>query len=1112
MRIRLLVSAAALAAALVIPSGAFAATVTVNSAPYATPVDLSWNVTASVSEVLYRAPGACAVLPMPGEVPIDTDAGAPPTGTTFSDAPGDGVFCYYVRDDAVGLYSNAVTATVDTTNPTGSVTSPALATSTTGAIVVSASDATSGVGSVAFERSDDAGATWSPMTSDSSPPYTADWDTTDGDYLVHGIVTDLAGRSFQTPDASLEVDTTQPAVTMTAPAGSSTVHGSAVTVSAHATDAGTGVTGVVFEAKTGAGSFQSIGSGVLVGGDYTMTWDTTGLNGSYTIHAIATDGATHSRTSLDVTGVLVDNTAPAVSVTAPAPSSTVHGTTVSLTANASDGGSGVLSVVFEVLPPGSGSWTQVGSPVAGPTGPYGVTWNTTSTADGTYSVRATATDNATHSTISLAVGSVLVDNTAPSVTLTAPTAAQMVGGTAVTVSATADDGTLGSGISSVDFEYQLVGAGSWSPIASDATFPYGVSWNTTLLPADGLYNVRATSHDRATHASTPVSVGSVMVDNTAPPAPSPAPTGLSPVASGPSITFNHAIDPTSGGVHSGTDHYDVYRGLSLGTVALVQTVVDDGSPSFTWIDSGLAVPPSPQNYIYVVKAVDKTGNTSAASGSLTILVDGTGQSSPTNVTAQATPTNQAPQISWVPPTGYPVDHYKVYRNSVFLANVVISQTSFTDTGVAPGTYSYQVRAAQDAAPETLPLGVVSAAVSVVYDTAPPSAPVGPAASAALDGSIAISWSAASDGAGGSGVTRYIVRRALSSIAPATATDGDAVCQGLVSSCTDATAINGKLYSYAVFAVDAAGNTSAAGNTLAVTARDQLAPAVPSGLAATPGNATVGLSWTAAATSDDVAGYVLVAKPGTIAPSSDTDGTRVCSTIVATSTACAATGLTNGAAYTFGLFALDEALNRSAAAVVTAVPNGPVTDAKAPAAVKALSAKIAGHTVTLTWKNPADKDFDHVEITASDRKPASKKAAKRVYSGKGTKATTTLAAGQSRWFTVVAYDRVGNASQPATVHVTVAAASPFGPAPRATVHGKVQLHWPVVKGAKYYNVQLYAGKKRILVSWPAGHAVRLPKAKLKRGTKYTWYVWPGLGAKAKAHYGKLIGKNVFTYAG
>ena len=55
--------------------------------------------------------------------------------------------------------------------------------------------------------------------------------------------------------------------------------------------------------------------------------------------------------------------------------------------------------------------------------------------------------------------------------------------------------------------------------------------------------------------------------------------------------------------------------------------------------------------------------------------------------------------------------------------------------------------------------------------------------------------------------------------------------------------------------------------------------------------------------------MLVAKPGSQAPTSDTDGTRVCAAIVAASTACRR-GLTNGATYTFGLFALDEALNRS----------------------------------------------------------------------------------------------------------------------------------------------------------------------------------------------------------
>ncbi len=316
----------------------------------------------------------------------------------------------------------------------------------------------------------------------------------------------------------------------------------------------------------------------------------------------------------------------------------------------------------------------------------------------------------------------------------------------------------------------------------------------------------------------------------------------------------------------------------------------------------------------------------------------------------------------------------------------------------------------------------------------------------------------------------------------------------------------------MFAVDAVGNTSAAGGSPAVTARDQLAPAAPKGLAATAGDGSVDLRWNAAGADDDVAGYVLVAKQGAAAPVNEADGTRVCTAIVAGSSACSATGLTNGAVYTFGLFALDEALNRSQAAVVSVAPNGKVADTKAPAVVTKLKAKVSGRTVKLTWKNPADRDFDHVVITVSERKPAKRVAVKRVYSGKGTQATTKVAAGESRWFTVIAYDEAGNASPAASVRVTIAAPSRFGPEPRAKVHGKVRLSWPVVKGARYYNVQVYSGKKRILVSWPAGGKLQLPQAKLKRGKTYTWYVWPGLGAKAKAHYGKLIGKSTFTFTG
>ena len=740
--------------------------------------------------------------------------------------------------------------------------------------------------------------------------------------------------------------------------------------------------------------------------------------------------------------------------------------------------------------------------------------------NGAYSIHAVLSDVLGNPSTSTAPVNVTLDNTAPSVILGGIANNAEVHGP-VDLSATAAD-TGGSGVFSVQFGFRPEGSlGSYSPIGSLLTAePFDATWSTAIgAPLDGYYQIRAQAIDVATNPGED-SVTHVLVDNHAPNPPAAAPTGLSPVSASPTISFIAASDVTSNGVQSGIDHYDVYRDNVKVNAAGIQTA---GGGPFTWTDAAPQSlnPPSgtpAHAYSYTVKAVDGAGNSSAASAPHVIVLDAVAGSAPTSVTALASPTSQVPQVSWGVPVNAPfaIDHYNVYRNSSLTPVGVVNApaTTFTDVKSSldlaggDGSYTYQVVAA---AADGTTVGVASAAVTVIYDTTAPNAPAGVAASPTIDGSVAISWTAATDGTG-SGIARYVVRRSLSSVPPASVADGDATCQGAATSCIDTTALNGKLYSYAVFAIDRAGNTSLAGIAPAVTARDQLAPAAPSGLSATPSDASVALKWTAAGPDSDVAGYVLVAKQGTQAPTSETDGTRVCPAIVAASTNCIATALTNGATYTFGLFALDEALNRSLPAVVSAAPNGKITDVKAPAAVSKLHAKVSGHKVTLTWKNPADHDFDHVEITVGARKPAALKASKRVYSGKGTKATTTLGAGQSRWFVVVAYDAVGNASAPASVHVTIPAASKFGPPPRAKVHGKVKLSWPVAKGAKYYNVQVYAGKKRILVSWPAGRALQLPKAKLKRGTKYTWYVWPGLGAKAKAHYGKLIGRNVFTFTG
>jgi hypothetical protein len=983
-----------------------------------------------------------------------------------------------------------------------------------------AADGETSVQSVAFEyRQGSSGPFTTIGSPDASPPYgPVSFDTValglaNGTYEVHALATDAAGNTFADTATNVLVDNTVPTVTLSGVASNAKVHGS-LSLSATAGDVGgSNVQSVAFEYRPGSsGPFTAIGSPDTTAPYGPVSFDTVALglaNGTYEVHALATDGA--GNTAVDTAAnVLVDNTAPTVTLSGVASTAKVHGS-LSLSATAGDvGGSGLQSVAFEYRPGSSGPFMAIGSPDT--TAPYGpVSFDTVALglADGTYEIHALATDGAGNTAVNTATN-VLVDNTQPTVTIGGVANNDKVRGT-LQLSATAAD-TGGSGVATVQFGRRPAGSGgAYANIGSAlALEPYDASFDTTGVP-DGLYEIGALATDVAGNARQSAPVSNVLVDNHAPLTPA-TPTGLSPVSAAPTITFSGTTDPAFNGVQSGVDHYDVYRG---GVKVNVAAILHTGAALYSWSDvAGQSTAPASgtQSYSYTVKAVDVAGNVSVASPPQVIVLDPTAVSAPTGVAPLATPTSQRPQLTWLAPAAPPftVEHYDVYRDGVLVLHTAGAVTTFTDgtPSLADGTYTYQVIAA---ASDGTTVGVASGAVTIVYDTTPPAAPGGVTATAAVDGSVGIGWAAASDGTG-SGISRYVVRRALSSTPPASATDGDAICQSVTTSCIDAAALNGKFYSYAVFAVDRAGNTSPAGNSPAVTARDQLPPAVPQGLSATPGDGTVALRWAAAGPDDDVAGYVLVAKQGGQAPTSDTDGTRVCTAIVAGSTSCVADGLTNGATYTFALFALDEALNRSQPAVVSSAPNGKVSDVKGPAAVSRLKATVSGHKVRLTWKNPVDRDFDHVEVTAGERKPAALNASKRVYSGKGTTATITVAPGQSRWFVVVAYDLVGNASAPASVHVAIAASSKFGPPPRAKVHGKVKLTWPLAKGAKYYNVQVYAGKKRIFVSWPSGRALQLPRAKLKRGTKYTWYVWPGLGAKAKAHYGKLIGRNAFTFTG
>ena len=79
-----------------------------------------------------------------------------------------------------------------------------------------------------------------------------------------------------------------------------------------------------------------------------------------------------------------------------------------------------------------------------------------------------------------------------------------------------------------------------------------------------------------------------------------------------------------------------------------------------------------------------------------------------------------------------------------------------------------------------------------------------------------------------------------------------------------------------------------------------------------------------------------------------------------------------------------------------------------------------------------------------------------------------------------------------------------------------LRWTPVRGARYYNLQVFRGGRKILSVWPSRPRYKLTSrwsygGKIRRLVpgRYRWRVWPGYGPRSKGDYGKQIGPRTFT---
>ena len=217
---------------------------------------------------------------------------------------------------------------------------------------------------------------------------------------------------------------------------------------------------------------------------------------------VGASGADFTATSHSPTTITAAADFNTVAVTLDAVGSPLSGT-VGLTATATSE-RGIASVTFQRAPAGTTAWVDICTDT---TSAYTCSWNTTGVADGSYDVRALATDNAGYTRADVRSAR-LVDNVPLTVSLTDPGA--MSGNenlTATTANAT-------GGLLELTIQHRAPGDTSWTTVCTGTTSPRTCPLNTTVLPEGGR-ELRAIARDGAGRNVQSATL-TRTIDNTAP--------------------------------------------------------------------------------------------------------------------------------------------------------------------------------------------------------------------------------------------------------------------------------------------------------------------------------------------------------------------------------------------------------------------------------------------------------------------------------------------------------------------------------------------------------------------------------------------------------------------
>ena len=358
----------------------------------------------------------------------------------------------------------------------------------------------------------------------------------------------------------------------------------------------------------------------------------------------------------------------------------------------------------------------------------------------------------------------------------------------------------------------------------------------------------------AVRLNSPASAASSPATATPVAPPLSSPTGLSATPSDKKVTL-------AWGSVSGATSYQVLRGGTL----LATT------PTPSYVDTAVL---NGTTYSYTVIAVGPSSQ-SAPTAAVTATPAPAVAGAPTGLSGVAG--DKIATLTW---TAVPsATSYKLYRDGILVASP--TGNTYNDSNLTNGvTYSYTVSAvvASVESPKSAPVTVTPFVLT-------PAAPAGLTATGG-NKQVSLSWTASANATG------YQVYRGATLVATQPGT-----------TFLDTGLTNGTAYSYTVVATN--GSASSPASTAVSATPMAPAPGTPTGLVATPGDASMVLTWTAVsgATSYHVyRGGVLVGSP-TAATWTDA-------------------GLTNGTAYTYYVKAVTDTTEGTASTSVVATPAKP----------------------------------------------------------------------------------------------------------------------------------------------------------------------------------------------